>query len=159
MSLHKRWFCRPPTMAGFPGVNSDHQKFIFTPMRLSLLGTLTLVVAATAASIETNAERLARGLPPLPPANVARAVDTRTNPSPQMVNPRVPLMTGHPEQRFHALALAGRLSPFATPFFLVFPLFVTNSLLLPYPHFQKVNILRGCHPEIRCQLDSASSID
>ncbi|KAI6113049.1 hypothetical protein EDD17DRAFT_1561467 [Pisolithus thermaeus] len=47
-------------------------------MRLSLLGSLSaLVVVATAASIETNAERLARGLPPLPPANVARVVDIR----------------------------------------------------------------------------------
>ncbi|KAI6149490.1 hypothetical protein BKA82DRAFT_21004 [Pisolithus tinctorius] len=52
-------------------------------MRLSLLGSLALVVvAATAAPIQTNAERLARGLPPLPPANVARGVDIRGKPSP-----------------------------------------------------------------------------
>ncbi|KIK23895.1 hypothetical protein PISMIDRAFT_678912 [Pisolithus microcarpus 441] len=66
-------------------------------MRLSLLGTLTLVVAATAASIETNAERLARGLPPLPPANVARGVDTRTNPSPPVK--RAPAPSHHAIRR------------------------------------------------------------
>ncbi|KAL4065847.1 hypothetical protein V8B97DRAFT_2002870 [Scleroderma yunnanense] len=44
-------------------------------MRLTLLGSLVLfVVAAAAAPIpETNAQRLARGLPPMPPANAARA--------------------------------------------------------------------------------------
>lgn len=46
-------------------------------MRLALLGSLALFVAAAAALpvVETNAQRLARGLPPLPP--VARALEER----------------------------------------------------------------------------------
>lgn len=44
-------------------------------MRFAILGSLALFVSAVAALpvVETNAQRLARGLPPLPPA--ARAVN------------------------------------------------------------------------------------
>ncbi|KAI6126395.1 hypothetical protein EV401DRAFT_2067775 [Pisolithus croceorrhizus] len=60
-------------------------------MRLSLVGPLfALVLAATAAPIETNAERLARGLPPLPPANVARAVDIRGDRDPTHTTKKAP---------------------------------------------------------------------
>jgi len=54
-----------------------HLRLFLTAMRLALLGSLALFVAAAAALpvVETNAQRLARGLPPLPP--VARALEER----------------------------------------------------------------------------------